>query len=136
MLRVEHLKSTKGAKSVVKPCQAATMPLPHLSKKSAPFEPVSGSAPWMTSLYKAVLLQVIGLREATTSFGDVRLVTPEVCGGFQLRWLAEPVPLGLWLGGRPCAPLTLGFILRSDVLTVLLPCGFRNPQVTAWLSRT
>ncbi|CAK9098616.1 unnamed protein product [Durusdinium trenchii] len=26
-------------------------------------------------------------------------------GGFQMTWLAEPVPLGLWLGGRPCAPL-------------------------------
>ena len=35
-----------------------------------------------------------------------QLETSEACGGFRLHWLAQPVPLGIWLGGRPCAPLS------------------------------
>lgn len=41
--------------------------------------------------------------------------TGSACGGFRLHWLAQPVPLGIWLGGRPCAPL------RDNSFVV--PCG-------------
>eukprot|EP00435_Cladocopium_sp_Y103_P031168 s634_g7.t2 len=41
--------------------------------------------------------------------------TGSACGGFRLHWLAKPVPIGIWLGGRPCAPL------RDNSFVV--PCG-------------
>ena len=38
---------------------------------------------------------------------------PEAFGGFRLKWLVSPVPAGIWIGGRPCAPLMLGLASRA-----------------------
>ena len=37
-----------------------------------------------------------------------RFEMPEAFGGFRIKWRANPVPVGIWIGGRPCAPLRLG----------------------------
>ena len=42
----------------------------------------------------------------TQLFRQLEIETCEACGGFRLHWLAQPVPSGIWLGGRPCAPLS------------------------------
>lgn len=36
-------------------------------------------------------------------------------GGFRIKWRANPVPVGIWIGGRPCAPL------RED--SFVAPCS-------------